>query len=510
MTDAEDGHWSLGSSRRGVTSQPPVEQPMAWAKDRATGQPRYIGELRADQTGAACDCVCYGCGLPLQAVNAGNPLYRRRPSFRHTAGSGRSECLLLASRVAVLDALRREERILLPARRIQGKVRGLSGALHAAWVSLEPEWVTLADLRLMDDTTAIVRLDDGRTFEISLTAAIHHEVDASGDPSLTPRIVMNVADPELAGMTPEAIRERIAHILVQSEWHSHWQDPQLHERAAAAAEGAAADALDWGAPDRETLLHRLTKEILATHKRLQLPDLLGTALVTLPDGLPRAATSRRKGEMVVLSSVELERMLGAVRPDVVAHMTATGQWEEGLLLVEVTVTNPVDPARLARVRGLNVAALEIDIRQLGGMLSLSQFTTLILDEVAGKRWLHHPAIPTLKAAAGDELKRLQAPQTLTPSSVTAMRQQPFKPRSATPADKYPRKWRSGQVITANASVWERMGVIQWRAILSFGESSRTQGMNVADALRACSEKYGPSVSSLRGIWEAAGLIEHVD
>jgi hypothetical protein len=459
MTEADDSHWSLTLHRARGPSNPPNEQPMAWAKDRATGQPRYIGELRADQTGAACDCVCYGCGLPLQAVNAGNPLYRRRPSFRHPAGSARSECIHQASRVAILETLRREERILLPARRIQGNVRGLSGVLHEAWVTLEPEWVRLADLRLVDDSTATVRLDDGRTFEISLTGSIHHEIDTGGDPSLTPKIVMNVADPELAGMTPEALRERITHILVQSEWNSHWQDPQLHTRAEAAAQGAATEALDWGAPDRESLLHRLTKDILATHMRLQLPDLLGTALVTLPDGLPRAGTSRRKGEMVVLSRVELERMLGAVRPDVVAHMSATGQWEEGLLLVEVTVTNPVEPARLARIRGLNVAALEIDIRQLGGTLSLSQFTTLVLDEVAGKRWLHHPAIAALKEAAYDELKCLQAPQAQRPSSAAMKRQQPFKPRSAPPADKYPRKWRSGQVSTANAPVWERMGVI---------------------------------------------------
>ena len=43
---------------------------MAWARDTATGEPRYILELDAAHRGARCGCECPSCGKPLTAVNA--------------------------------------------------------------------------------------------------------------------------------------------------------------------------------------------------------------------------------------------------------------------------------------------------------------------------------------------------------------------------------------------------------------------------------------------------------
>lgn len=108
----------------------------------------------------------------------------------------------------------------------------------------------------------------------------------------------------------------------------------------------------------------------------------------------------------------------------------------------------------------------------------------------------------MRAEADDELRRVQASLVQAPLCVAAQRKAPLEP----PVDTYPRKWRSGQARTTNASVWEQMGVMRWREILSFAEASRAQSISVTEALRACSEQYGFSVSTLRGDWEAAGLI----
>jgi hypothetical protein len=75
---------------------------MAWARDRSSGEPRYIGELTRDQRGYRSNCECWSCGLPLQAVNPGRTTCIRRPHFRHPKGA---MCLGIAQRLLQLIPL---------------------------------------------------------------------------------------------------------------------------------------------------------------------------------------------------------------------------------------------------------------------------------------------------------------------------------------------------------------------------------------------------------------------
>lgn len=499
---------------------------MAWARDRSTGEPRYIGELKAHQTGAACNCECYSCGLPLQAVNAGNPDYKRRPSFRHPAGAAKDECLILSARVAALEMLQREGNLRLPMRRIKGAVQGLSGQYHNAWAVAPTETVRVARFEFRDKTAAIITLEDGRTFRAVLEGSIAAQQQDAGTTSLIPTIVMAIDDPALAGMPPDELRKRITIISEHALWCSHWNDEKLAKEAEDKAVDEARQALDWGAADRETLLHLIAKQILEEEKRIRLPDLTGTARTTLQDGESLTASKSYPGAMVQLDEVALEKGMGRTRPDVIAQMRESFPWEAGPILIEVTVTNAITEERMQRIRHNNLPTLEIDIRQLGGKVSRVEYARLVVDEVAGKRWLYHPAEVLLRQRAAVTLSQLASERNreIEQRREQEVEQEKFRkipeslqriippPSERTAASSYPRKtnthnWKHGPVSTANNAQWRSCGCTQWEDVLRYGEDRRAEHQPVAIALRMCSERYSYSVGLLRGIWLSAGLIQ---
>ncbi|UCV02960.1 hypothetical protein [Dechloromonas denitrificans] len=499
---------------------------MAWARDRTTGEPRYIGELKAHQTGAACNCECYSCGLPLQAVNAGNPNYKRRPSFRHPAGAAKDECLILSARVAALEMLQREGNLRLPVRRIEGAVQGLSGQYHNAWAVAPAETVRVARFEFRDKTAAVITLDDGRIFRLVLEGSIAAQQHDFGATSLIPTIVMAIDDPALAGMPPDELRKRITIISEHALWCSHWNDKALAKEAEDKAVDEARQALDWGAADRETLLHLIAKQILEEEKRIRLPDLTSMARTTLQDGESLTASKSYLGAMVQLDDVVLEKGIGRTRPDVIAQMRESFPWEAGPILIEVTVTNAITEERMQRIRQNNLPTLEIDIRQLGGKVSRGEYARLVVDEVAGKRWLYHPAEVLLRQRATVTLTQLASERNreIEQRREQEAEQAKFRkipeslqriippPSERTAAGSYPRKpnthdWKHGPVSTANNAQWRSCGCTQWEDVLHYGENGRAERQPVAIALRMCSERYSYSVGLLRGIWLSAGLIQ---
>jgi hypothetical protein len=162
------------------------------------------------------------------------------------------------------------------------------------------------------------------------------------------------------------------------------------------ARARAAGALDLvdgeaGLPDaatpleiRETLLHRKAKAILEREKRLMVPQM--TVTERSPQW-PRETITRvcRDAQALELTSVALEQRTSRIIPDVTAATLPAPGWPAETLLIEITVTNGVDFARLARIRDANLPTLEIDLSRLGGKVTEAEFTRLILEEVAGKR-----------------------------------------------------------------------------------------------------------------------------
>lgn len=379
---------------------------MAWARDRETGEPRYIGELKKEQTGQKCGCECYSCGLALEAVNAGKTEFKLRPHFRHPEGTPKQDCMVLAARAAALQMLLDEGELFLPRRRQSRKIEGLSGEYHEAWVESPRETIRIAEYKLEDKVTALLTLDDGRLLRISLVGSIDASNDDGEHLEITPTIKLIIDDPSVAGMSPVEIRKRIVLIIDDGQWCSHWADEALIAEALAAAERKAEDALDWlNLPEdisnelkRETLLHLKAKEILEQEKQIRLPRLEVNVRHELPEGKVIERRRCRSEQLIQLADVRLEQHLGEIKPDVLAAVLPLGDWPAESLSIEITVTNTIDEDRLEKIRQKGIPTLEIDVSRMGGKVTLEEFKNLVVHEIAAKRWLYHPWITTEKLA----------------------------------------------------------------------------------------------------------------
>lgn len=394
---------------------------IAWAKDQETGEPRYIGELTRAQTGNACKCECYSCGLPLQAVNAGKVKYDRRPHFRHPNGAPKDSCLVLAARVAALEMLRKDGVLHLPRRRVSAKLAGLSGMYHEAWVEAPEETVRVSDFSFRDRVAAKLILDDGREIRVVLDGGVSVTDVPGEDIALTPTIRLSINDPKIAGLSPEQLRKRLTILVEGSTWCSHWEDEALHRAAMALAQEQAEQALDWLPSEElseglskeeqwETLLHLKAKEVLDIERKIMLPTLTTTLQEIGPTGAQITASRHVFSEMVALDRVVLEKPMGAIRPDVHAYTRGGQRFPAGDLMIEITVTNTITDERLARLKAMNLPVIEIDISRMGGRVTLREFTNLVVNETAGKRWLWHPLMEFLERDARAELDQKQANQ----------------------------------------------------------------------------------------------------
>lgn len=398
MSSDESTQWQItDTTQAGMSSQDLV---LAWARDQATGEPIYILSLGKDRRGAKCGCECYGCDLQLTAINAAKTKYKRRPHFRHPDGTHRESCAILSARAIALQTLNGIDYLTLPRRRKPSRIAGLSGQYYEAWVEAPPETVKVQQFDFVDRATGLLTLDDGRQVIVQLIgrADVVHTTDTEGP---TPRILLIVDDPEVAMMAPEDIRKRITILMEGGIWCSHWADAQLDVEAKLAAISEAESAFDWmeGAEEldtvaakhcRETLLHLKAKEILEREKRLMLPEIEVTAELHMPSGTLNRKVSSRPSTMVHLHEVMLEKPIGSIRPDVLARTNISDLWPAETILIEITVTNTINDERLERIRATGIPALEINISLMGGRVTEAEFTRLVVQEEAGKRWLHHP------------------------------------------------------------------------------------------------------------------------
>ena len=368
--------WKISGDESGHINYRAVsnELVIAWALDKVTREPRYILELSEQERGAKCNCICASCELPLTAVNAAKTEYQQRPHLRHPPGAERSFCFVLSARYAIAQQLLKQGFIELPRRKRSARIAGLSGEFHEAWVELPPERVHIKDAVFNDKATALLTLDDGRQLTVELTGSMLAQHDDQD--TVIPVISLNITDPAIASMSPDELRKRLTLLCADACWYSHWKDLELTHQATAYARQKASEALDWlddreGADElaelsqeqqKETLLHREVKEILEREKRIHLPELNVKVERNAPRREPFTRETHWSSEYVNLDNIRLENKLGRVIPDVLARVIdAPNDEDEYQLVIEVTVTNPINEERLERIRELNLPTLEIDI-----------------------------------------------------------------------------------------------------------------------------------------------------
>lgn len=380
---------------------------LAWARDARTGRAIHISELGIGRQGSHCRCECPNCGLALVAVNAAKRVWRRRPHFRHPEGAKRDECDLLALRAAALRLWCEQGLIDLPRRRRSGSIVGLSGDLHQAWAEVPPSKARIISHTFFDRTTALLTLDDGRTLRVQLIA----KVDTSADPML-PTIQVELADRSLVQLAPEELRQRLT-LLPESAlaWCSHWDDDRLQAQAEDLARQLADEHLDqWpaglapqpGPMTRETLLHLEVKHIIARSGWFVAPaHALTEQSRHASASEPVEVNWRFPEQRLDLRDVALEQRTGKVIPDIICGATDVGGKDLGLLMIEVTVTNPLDEERVRRLRSTGNACVEINLSATGGRISRKDLQQAVLHSTAIKRWICFPGEPDLR----EELRR---------------------------------------------------------------------------------------------------------
>ena len=414
--------------------------PLTWAHDARTDEPRYIHDAEVIEGRA--ECRCPACNLSLTPVLSGQPL-RRNPTahFRHPKGAQKDDCTFVAARLAATRHLQERGFIDLPRRRMSANAIGFSGQGYEGWTEKPEERVCITSAVLHDRATALLTLDDGREFLVDLTG----QRDAGSDGQGRAVVTLFLSDPAIAMMSPDEIRARLR-LLPDIRWCAHWDDQALQTEASVKAQQAAREAMDaWETADeaqflqhlpqdlepsvaqqwrRETLLHSEVKTILEQASQIATPSLNLKVTRYAPEefsGEWEDKTLRVQwmtgSTTLSLEKTQLEQRQGSIVPDVICTLreprpyiygvaetwlddafeelvedTHSNQCWPQTLLVEVTVTHGIDQKKLRRIQELDMPTLEIDFRSLGGQVTREGLRHLVVNEIIGKRWVHHPAL----------------------------------------------------------------------------------------------------------------------
>lgn len=157
---------------------------------------------------------------------------------------------------------------------------------------------------------------------------------------------------------------------------------------------------------RETVLHHTVKRILQDARELAVPELSVEVGVPTDDGRTLYGRWGEPAHVMELDLVAVEEPYDGIIPDV-----SCKAWPEPdgrvywPMFIEVTVTNPIDDERLARIREKGCAALEIDLGLVGGRVTLDQLRRLVVGEVVAKRWLFHPELEEQRVALEGRLRQ---------------------------------------------------------------------------------------------------------
>lgn len=387
-------------ARHGVVSQAQFGRTRAmltWAKDSELGELRYIGEIPRARTGRRCNCLCYGCGQPLEAVNAGVNDGFVAPHFRHSGGVLDEPCALASSRAVVIGALAhlRELELNLPGPLVEGHFIGLSGKVYGRILRAAGERVRVTHVHVHDNALAVLSLEDGRKIQVALSGSVQFE--ANGD--RLPLILIESNDLSVASLTPQEIRQRIVGLVSNGTWGTELLEGQperqrsAYEQALMALDAVPVEAQEYigRTPSRETLIHWHAKHILASVSRMQLPDVLGVMSRSFLDaGLTQEELTVTPPPVYLHSSL-VEKPLGTLRPDVQCTMDGPlGEGWDGLLAMEVTVTHGIDEVRYQAIAKQGTPTIELNLSALPRNIDLARLDELVRTDLSLRSWVYHP------------------------------------------------------------------------------------------------------------------------
>lgn len=164
----------------------------------------------------------------------------------------------------------------------------------------------------------------------------------------------------------------------------------------------------------ETILHRLTKELLSELPAFAIPPYKIVIEARTKRGKfisHRADVA--KGGQVAIDQVQIEQRLGDIVPDLL--LICKGK----ALIVEVAVTHKVDRPKLRKLRQVDVPAIEIQLGWADSMLSREDLKAKLRDDIHSKHWLFHP---TQREAEGEFFRKLREARAAEVAELQRMRE----------------------------------------------------------------------------------------
>ena len=465
---------------------------MAWAVDKQSGEPVYVGKLNGEHTGLRCACICPACDARLQAVGVGAADRRRAPFFRHHKAEQGPRCKYRVAELAALRLLAESGLIEIPAPRKHSKYLGASGRLYPAEHVGEAIEERIVEHRLISAEQAMLTLASGR--QVALVLRGRQDVGELG--SVFAVIEVHVSDPEVALLAPEEI---LARAELRGEWLHvvrHHDDDRAQRLADDAARAKALEQLDIdpaeldlpvGATAKqvsETLIHREVKKALLRLGTLFAPGFHDHVSAVAKDGTLHTVEISVPPAMLRVSDVADEVLLDGYKPDILCSATAmTGELGQFRLVVEVAFTNKVSAAKLARIERDGLACIEIDVLRFtdgGRRIPVSQLPELVRSDLSCKSWLHHPRIREWMRLAQDkaDLARDEADRRKAAADLAALaerrREEERARAEARKAERkaswvstlgreqtlqelrlvLERRWASEMLITSNGMTWD--------------------------------------------------------
>jgi hypothetical protein len=133
----------------------------------------------------------------------------------------------------------------------------------------------------------------------------------------------------------------------------------------------------------ETALHLAAKQLLLESGGLTIPEFRVQHEVRLPDGRVGRGEAHRPERWVDFQTVEAEKTVGTIRPDIVAVVG------HSMLFIEIAVTHFVDEEKRAILSSYEVPTIEINLASLQGEhWSWERLGECVIENTQLKRWVH--------------------------------------------------------------------------------------------------------------------------
>jgi hypothetical protein len=111
----------------------------------------------------------------------------------------------------------------------------------------------------------------------------------------------------------------------------------------------------------ETQLHLAVKTILREENKIRLPE---------------------RDLFFYYDTVKIEKRLKTIAPDIFIK----NDQEE--IIIEVTVAHACDDLKIAKIREINISALEIDLSKINRETSISELRKIVIENINYKKWLY--------------------------------------------------------------------------------------------------------------------------